>query len=220
MTCQIKVFLSVSHWLKPLAVFLLLGGMPLVAVDVLAESKEQTRQRTSEEGIDPDKLPPEMTRSLEDLLNDPEGVEPDLDAVRCINRRATYRFEILDEENLLVRSSVGNRAWLNRMERGCVGLRPDMILIIEGRGGNICQLDTVRGRSRATGTAIQTGRCSLGKFEPITPLHAQALEDTFKLRRKEIAEARRKERTEKRKQRRAARKERRAQRKAAQSTTS
>ena len=219
MTCQMKAFLSLSCWLKPLAVFLLLGAMPLICVDVAAESNKQEKERTSSEGIDPDKLPPEMTRSLEDLLNDPEGVEPDLDEVRCINRRATYRFEILDEENLLVRSSVGKRAWLNRMERGCVGLRPDMILIIEGRGANICQLDTVRGRSRVTGAAIQTGRCSLGKFEPITPLHAQALEDTFKLRRKEIAEARRKERAEKRKQRRAARKERRALRKAAQATT-
>jgi len=156
-----------------------------------------------------------MTASLEDLLSDPEGVAPDRQEKRCINRRVGLETEILDAEHLLFRRSVGKKAWLNRLSPGCLGLRPEMILILEGRSSSICALDRVRGRSRAGSAGIQTGSCSLGKFEPITELHAQALEDTFKLRSKEMAEARRKERVQKRAQRRKERKARREARKAA-----
>jgi len=90
-----------------------------------------------------------------------------------------------------------------------------MVLILTGNGGNLCQFDRVQGRSRLGSAGIPSGICSLGKFEPITELHAQTLEDTFKLRRKEMAEARRNERIERRKQRRKERSERKAARKAA-----
>lgn len=181
-----------------------------VCVNTSASAADDTQA-----GVDPANLPPEMTRSLEDLLNDPEGVEPDRKETRCINRRGGVRVEILDSEHLLIRSAVGGRAWLNRLSPGCIGMRPDMVLIVDGRGSGMCHLDSVRARSRAGVGGITTGRCSLGKFEPITPLHAQTLEDSFKLRSKEMAEARRNERIAKRKERRKERKERRAQRKAA-----
>ncbi len=170
--------------------------------------------KAAEEGVDPDNLPPEMTGSLEDLLNDPEGIEPDREAVRCVNRRSGLRTEILDSGHLLIRTPVGGRVWLNRLSPGCIGLRNDMVLVIEGRGSSMCQLDTVYGQPRGGIGGMSTGRCALGNFEPITPLHAKALEDSFKLRGKEMAEARRKEQAEKRAERRALRKERRARREA------
>ena len=176
---------------------------------------EATKQAGDAEGIDPTDLPEEMTASLEDLLNDPEGVAPERSEKRCINRRMGLTTEILDAEHLLFRRSVGGKAWLNRLTPGCLGLKPDMVLILQGNGANICQLDRVQGTSRLGSAAVPSGVCSLGRFEPITELHAQTLEDTFKLRRKEMAEARRNERDEKRAQRRKARKERRAARKAA-----
>jgi|GEM_PF-3215667 len=168
------------------------------------------------EGVDPTNLPVEMTASLEDLLNDPEGVAPERSEKRCINRRVGVTTEILDSEHLLFRRSVGGKAWLNRLTPGCLGLKPDMVLILQSTGANICQLDRVQGTSRLGGTGFPSGICSLGRFEPVTELHAQTLEDTFKLRRKEMAEARRNERVEKRAQRRQARKERRAAKKEAQ----
>ena len=134
----------------------------------------------------------------------------------CIrDSRSGVSTEILDSEHLLFRRSAGGKVWLNRLSPGCLGLKPDMVLILEGNGGSICQLDRVRGTSRLGSAGIPSGVCSLGRFEPITELHAQTLEDTFKLRRKELAEARRNDRNEKRAQRRKARKERRAARKAA-----
>lgn len=200
-----------SVWQFALVGALLCGGTDSYAARGEAKAKGRA---TSEEGVDPANLPPEMTRSLEDLLDDPEGVVPDRKETRCVNRRIAVQTEILDAEHLLFRSAVGSKAWLNRLSPGCIGLRPDMVLFIEGRGSSMCEFDMVRGQSRLQGTGIQTGRCALGKFEPITELHAKTLEDTFKVRRKEMAKARSKERVEKRKARRKERAERRAKRKA------
>ncbi len=178
-------------------------------------ARDAQKQSDGEEGIDPDNLPEEMSASLEELLSDPEGVAPDREEKRCITRRVGLQTEILDSEHLLFRRSVGGKVWLNRLTPGCIGLKPDMVLILRGNGGNICQLDRVQGQSRLGSNGVPSGICGLGKFEPITELHAKTLEDTFNLRRRELAEARRKERNEKRKQRRKERSERRAARKAA-----
>jgi len=193
------------------------GSVALAGADAPEQADKEQTKADAEGPIDPGNLPAEMTTSLEDLLSDPEGVAPDRAETRCIARRSGISTEILDAEHLLFRRKVGGKAWLNRLTPGCLGLRPDMVLFIEGRGASMCQLDRVRGQTRSSGGAsIPSGSCSLGKFEPITELHANTLEDTFKLRRKEMAEARRKERVQKRAERRKQKKLRRAQRKAAQ----
>ena len=200
----------------------LLLGVGLHASDAPTETpakKTKSGKGDSQQGVDPDNLPAEMTISLDDLLNDPEGVAPDREATRCIPRRTGLHTKVLDAEHLLFRRSVGGKAWLNRLSPGCLGLNEDMVLRFEGQSARFCQLDRVQGLTRQ-GFGISSGRCSLGKFEPITELHAQALEDTFKLRSKEMAEARRQERIQKRADRRKARKERRAERKAARDAAS
>lgn len=169
---------------------------------------------TADGGLDPDNLPAEMSQSLEQLLSDPEGSAPDRNETRCVNRRIAVQTEILDAEHLVFRGR-GNKAWLNRLTPGCVGLRPDMILVMGGQGGNLCEFDRVHGLTRVGAGGIPTGTCLLGKFEPITPQHADSLKDSFQRRGKEIAAARRDERIAKRKARRQARKDRRAARKIA-----
>lgn len=198
-------------------VALLLGLLILLFAGsaLAAEPGERPVPAPPPGGLDPDNLPPEMGQSLEQLLNDPEGVAPDRQEARCVNRRVASRTEILDSEHILFRSTVGGKAWLNRLSPGCIGMREDMTLVMDGRGANMCALDQVYGISRSSTVAIPSGRCSLGKFEPITRQHADALRDSFKLRGKQMADARRAERSKKREQRRKERKERRAARRAA-----
>lgn len=167
------------------------------------------RESDAQGGLDPENLPPEMTLTLEQLLNDPEGAEPDVDAARCLGRAGGYSTEVLDNQHLLFRSTTGRRAWLNRMRSECIGLRKRMILVMEPSGSRLCQLDTVYGVQAAGGVGVQSARCRLGKFEPITREHADALVVTFEARGKALAESRRAERratrAERKRKRRAAR---------------
>ena len=183
-------------------------------VALLALVSANAGARDKDAAPDPDNLPPEMTLTLEQLLNDPEGVAPDSEATRCINRRVATETDILDSEHLIFRSGVGNRVWLNRLSPGCLGLRTDMILVTEARGSNMCKLDTVYGVPRTAVGGFRTGQCALGEFEPITAQHADALKESFKLRGKQLAEARKKARREDRAERKRKRREAREARKA------
>ncbi len=154
-------------------------------------------------GLDPDDLPAVMDLSLEELLNDPAGVAPNVAAERCMNRFSGYSTEILDSQHLLFKSSTGRRAWLNRLPHDCIGLRPSMALVFESQSARRCAQDTVYGFNPSIGPALsaRSARCRLGKFEPITLEHAQALEDTFARHAKALAEDRRQERKAKRAER-------------------
>lgn len=189
-----------------------LGLLLLLASIILMPSLASGGATAAGQGLDPENLPKEMSQSLEQLLDDPEGIAPDRSESRCVRLTSAARTEILDHEHLVFRSTVGGKAWLNRLSPGCSGMRPDMALVLSARNGRMCALDQVSGISQGAGI-VSSGRCSLGKFEPITPLHANALKDAFKLRGKEIAAARSAERVEQRKARRAERKARRAARK-------
>jgi hypothetical protein len=131
----------------------------------------------TDEALDPENLPPEMTLSLEELLADPAGVE-DEHSVRCLRSRGTLHMDILDARHLLVRG-IGKRVWLNRLRGRCLGMRPRMVLVTESRGMGACEFDQVWAMSRG-GIGIPTGRCMLGKFEPITPQQADMLKLAFK----------------------------------------
>lgn len=155
--------------------------------------QEQAQEPPNEGGLDPDNLPAEMDMTLEQLLNDPDGVAPMVDATRCLGRVRSYQTVILDDEHLLFKSSTGRRAWLNRMTNKCVGLRPSMVLVFRSTGSRRCALDSVHG-VESGGFGIQSARCMLGKFEPITMEHALALEDSFEKRSRALAESRRQER--------------------------
>ncbi len=189
--------------------FVFWSSVTPIAHSVAAE-QASTANESSDQGLDPDNLPAEMSLSLEQLLNDPEAVAPDIESSRCIRRRSSgVSTEILDTKHLLFKSSVGNRAWLNRLRTECIGLRPEMILVIESRGTRLCQLDSVFGVTSAGFPSVRSAQCSLGSFEPITMDHAEALEATFNLSRKALAEsrrqARRAARTERKRRRREAR---------------
>ncbi|MEM7216713.1 MAG: DUF6491 family protein [Pseudomonadota bacterium] len=149
--------------------------------------------------------------SLEELLNDPEAAEPIAEARRCIPRQSDARLLVLDDETLLVEGR-GKRRWLNRLRHRCPGLRPDMILVTESRGGmsGMCELDTVTGVTRGVG--LQSARCALGKFEPIDVAHAEMIERAFEAQRVAKRDAVRERRSERRAKRRAERRERRERR--------
>jgi len=198
-------------------VLLLLGAALASNVHAVGKDPKVGKERISgKTGIDPEAPPEEMTMTLEQLLSDPEGVAEGATESRCINSRIATSTIILDSEHLLFRSGVGNRNWLNRLSRGCLGMRRDMVVVLEGRDANLCQRDTVYAIPRSSGSGFQTGRCSLGKFEPITAQHADMLKESFRIRGREMAEARRQERRDARAKRKAEKRAKREARKAAE----
>lgn len=201
------------------------GAVALAEQEVVAAENEAgdievapAPEPVAQGGLDPNNLPAEMDMSLDELLNDPEGLTPNVDATRCLMRVTRYNTVILDSAHLLFKSSTGRRAWLNRLSSECIGLRPSMILIFESTSSRRCALDSVQGVENGIGS-FPSARCRLGKFEPITFEHAEALEETFKKSSQALAEARRQERKVKRETRkrkkRAAREARRQERAAA-----
>lgn len=198
-------------------VFVVWSSVTPIVESVAAEEASESL----EQGLDPENLPAEMSLSLEQLLNDPAAVAPDIESSRCIRSRSSgISTEILDAKHLLFKSSVGKRAWLNRLRTECIGLRPEMILVIESRGTRLCQLDSVFGATSAGFPSVRSAPCSLGSFEAITMEHAEALEATFNLSRKALAESRRQERRAARTERKRRRREAREARKLARETAS
>lgn len=140
-------------------------------------------------------LTPEMNLSLAQLLaSSDEELQPE--GERCLRAATQYRVSILDEGHLLFRGR-GKRAWLNRLRGSCTGMRPEMILVTERRGSSRqCELDTVFAttRSQFGRSGLDSARCFLGKFEPVTPEHAAVLEVAFEQQRRDLRNQRRIER--------------------------
>ena len=144
-----------------------------------------------------------MELSLADLLASPdEELQPE--GERCLPALLNANITVLDEEHLLVRGR-GERRWLNRLRGRCSGLRPDMILVTERTGSSRqCEFDTVYGARRGGfgggGLGVASARCALGKFEAITPEHADVLVVAFEQQRRDLRAQRRQERRDKRAQ--------------------
>lgn len=97
---------------------------------------------------------------------------------KCLYARAYRDVKILNDRVLLF-EGVG-RYWLNRLKRKCVGLTRDMVLTIDHAGLSVCAADRAQGRIRISGPPVGSATCSLGPFEEIDELHAQALLETLR----------------------------------------
>lgn len=118
---------------------------------------------------------PARSLSVDEILASaprPGGVEG---AVACLPRNAYTEVEVINPELLLFHGR-GEKMWLNRMRQACLGLRLDRTLAFEMRDSRLCDLDTVRGIDNFGGFWSATGaRCSLGKFDPVSPEQAELL---------------------------------------------
>ena len=94
--------------------------------------------------------------------------------VNCLQRDAYRDVEVVNPEVLLFHGR-DDRVWLNRLRQSCPGLRLDHTLAFDMRHGRLCHLDTVSGVDMLGGRYMPGARCSLGKFDPVSPEQADLL---------------------------------------------
>ena len=118
---------------------------------------------------------------IDEILNRPLGEDDYRERRSCVWMRLVDHIEILDDSLVLFHGRRGE-LWLNQLSNQCLGLRADMRVIMRSYGGNVCRLDSFRGRPRLGGIAI-TAECRLGTFETIDEVHAEALRRAIEERR-------------------------------------
>ncbi len=115
--------------------------------------------------------------SVEDILASAPRPEDYSESVTCLHRDAYVEIEVINREFLVFHGRRG-KAWLNRLRRPCIGLHPGDALVLDMRDSRLCDLDTVSGTKPLGGSFERTSaRCSLGKFETISPEQAAALKE-------------------------------------------
>ena len=107
----------------------------------------------------------------------------------CIRARGVRRVDVLDRGHLLVFGS-HERAWLNRLETRCLGIRDDMIIMFDLWGTKVCRWDFAYAQDRRKhsfdnyrdGGIIggYASRCRLGEFEEIDHQQAEMLPQAFR----------------------------------------
>lgn len=85
-------------------------------------------------------------------------------AQNCVPVRQGDSLRIVDSRTLAY--DQGRTIWVNRLDRGCAGLRPMNTLIAEVSGSQYCRGDRVRGLE--TGSSIPGPSCILRDFVPYT----------------------------------------------------
>ncbi len=108
---------------------------------------------------------------------------------RCVFSNEYDAIEILDSRRLLFRGRRGT-FWLNQLRFECSSLTKDSVLILEGRGRSICDMDNFRSVPRrgvaqiSELTSPQFGMsCMLSQFEQITEAQAMVLRDALARRK-------------------------------------
>ena len=115
--------------------------------------------------------------SVEDILASAPKPEDYSDSVTCLHRDAYTDVEVLNRELLLFHGR-RDKVWLNRLRRACIGLRRNDALAFEMRNSRLCDLDTFSSVDTFGGPLGRTSaRCSLGKFETVSPEQAQLLKE-------------------------------------------
>lgn len=124
--------------------------------------------------------PPEEEQeplSVEDILASAPRPEDYSDSVTCLHRDAYVDVDVLNRELLLFQGR-GDKVWLNRLRRPCIGLRDRDALAFEMRNSRLCDLDTFNSIDTFRGALEPaSARCSLGKFETVSPEQAAALKE-------------------------------------------
>lgn len=120
--------------------------------------------------------------TVEEILANAPQPEDYSDPVNCLSRYAYDEVDVITKE-LLVFHGRGGKAWLNRLRNACVGLRRDDTLAFDMRDSRLCDLDSFSSVDTFGGPLERTSaRCSLGKFEPISPEQAELLKEELSQR--------------------------------------
>ena len=119
----------------------------------------------------------EQPLTVEEILASAPQPEDYSDPVTCLHRYAYENVDVINRE-LLVFHGRGGKAWLNRLRNKCVGLRREDTLAFDMRDSRLCDLDSFSSVDTFGGPLERTSaRCSLGKFEPISPEQAKLLKE-------------------------------------------
>ncbi len=118
--------------------------------------------------------------TVEEILSGAPQPQDYSDSVTCLRRDAYQQVEVLDRAHLLFKGRRG-KFWLNRLRRACIGLHRSDTLAFEMRDSRLCDLDTFSGIDSFGGRYDRSSaRCSLGKFETISPEQAALLKESLR----------------------------------------
>lgn len=116
--------------------------------------------------------------TIQDILSQPLAAEEYAEQQRCLSSLDYDQVDVLDQEHVLFRGR-GDKLWLNKLRKRCVGLDRNDVLRFRMRSNRVCDLDTFEGLSSFM-WGITSGSCSLGTFTPVTPEQVEALEHAVK----------------------------------------
>jgi len=112
-----------------------------------------------------------VTPSLADEIADETD---DFNSKNCIRVRSLKNTKIVDDLNIIF-YMLGSKTYHNRLPRQCRGLAREDRFSYVARGGNLCNLDTIRVLYQL-GSGLQEGAaCGLGLFRPISKEDAKDL---------------------------------------------
>ena len=115
----------------------------------------------------------EQPMTVEEILA--SAPTPQGRTVSCLWRAAVSEVEVVNPDLLLFHGG-RDLVWLNRLRQSCSGLHRGHALAFEMRGDRLCELDTVSDTGPFDEPLWPVGaRCSLGKFEPVSPEQARLL---------------------------------------------
>ena len=150
---------------RAVAIGFLLTCLPMVCLGAAKSSKSSNEE--------------DSPATVEELLSEAPRPEDYSDSVSCLRRDTYQKVEVLNREYLLFKGHRG-RYWLNRLRSACIGLRRSDTLAFEMRDSRLCDLDTFSGiGSFGRGFERTSARCSLGKFETISPEQAELLKESL-----------------------------------------
>jgi hypothetical protein len=124
----------------------------------------------------------ERVRAILDSPAEGEGEGERGEIERCINTIEYQSVEILDSEHLVFKGR-GDKRWLNQLRMKCPGLRRHDTLSFEIRSNRLCEFDSFRSVDLTGYRGATSPRCSLGRFEPVSPDQVQMLKDALRAAR-------------------------------------
>ncbi len=140
-----------------------------------------------------EKPAPEMT--VEAVLSEALPADAYVETTDCIRARGVKRVDVLDRGHLLIFGS-HKRAWINRLETQCLGIRDDMIIMFDLWGTKICRYDFAYAQDRSKhsfdnyrdGGIIggYASRCRLGPFEEVDHQQAEMVLEAFRKAQSEL----------------------------------
>jgi hypothetical protein len=129
--------------------------------------------------------PAPLNAQIDFILDHPLPESEYSQSDRCVYTNEYDAIEVLDSRRLLFRGRRG-AYWLNQLRSECHGLSRDGVLILDGRGRSVCDMDSFRSVPR--GAVVQMSdlsgaqfgmSCMFGHFEAISEAQAMVLRDAL-----------------------------------------